>query len=147
MELARLWDFMARKTKTGREARCRHRALNSSQPTGISTLRRGWALGGLHLTCSREASKCWAVHAASHPAQLSFSSTLPSPFCLFQACCQGSSTSKEGGDMSRTAEFHQYTHTGHGRHPKIITDFSTNQVFLIRQTEAPIRTSAGIAYR
>lgn len=119
MELARLWDYMARKTKTGREARCRHRGLSSSQCTEISTLTGGWAVGGLHLTCSREARRCWEVRAASRTAKLSSSSTetatLPSPFCLFQACCQGhSSTSKEGGDMSRTAEFHQYTHRGHG---------------------------------
>lgn len=75
------------------------------------------------LGCGRSAShlqqRSREVCAASHTAQLSSSSTetatLSSPFCLFQACCQGhSSTSKEGGDMSRTAEFHQYTHRGHG---------------------------------
>lgn len=48
MELARLWDYMARRTKIGRETG-RKELRNSSQSTEISTLMTCWGLGGLYL--------------------------------------------------------------------------------------------------
>lgn len=147
MELARLWDYMARKTKTGREARCRHRRLSSSQCTEISTLTGGWAVGGLHLTCSREAGRCVQPH-------VQHSSALPrqkQPLCLHLSASFKPAAKvivpppRKEETCPELQNFISIPTEGMGLHPKIVSDFSTNQVFLIIQTEVPIGTSAGMA--